>query len=254
MANRSVRKAAPTKKAAVEADVPAPTKKVALRGKNAVPAKRTAPKNAKPQVAKRPKTANAVPSKRLHVLVCGTGEFGELGLGPKEYKEQAPTCAKRPRLNHLLSSETVGVVQIAAGGMHCAALTYDGEILTWGVNDDGALGRDSNAEDDDLDSEDDEYGLLPQESTPIAVPKKSFPNSLSQFSQIVAIDSATFALTSDGFVYGWGTFKVTFRLSSIAALLTQSGARGNHRLFERDIAAEHGDPEDPDSNSAVEQH
>jgi Regulator of chromosome condensation (RCC1) repeat len=35
----------------------------------------------------------------------------------------------------------VQVVQIACGGMHTAALTADGGVWTWGVNDEGALGR-----------------------------------------------------------------------------------------------------------------
>jgi len=33
------------------------------------------------------------------------------------------------------------VVQVAAGGMHSAALTAGGEVFTTGVNDEGALGR-----------------------------------------------------------------------------------------------------------------
>ena len=33
------------------------------------------------------------------------------------------------------------VVQVAAGGMHSVALTARGEVLTTGVNDEGALGR-----------------------------------------------------------------------------------------------------------------
>ena len=37
----------------------------------------------------------------------------------------------------------MGVVQIDAGGMHVVALTRDNKILTWGVNDQGALGRDT---------------------------------------------------------------------------------------------------------------
>lgn len=40
-------------------------------------------------------------------------------------------------------AEKVGVVQLSAGGMHVAALTFDGKVLTWGVNDNYALGRDT---------------------------------------------------------------------------------------------------------------
>lgn len=122
--------------------------------------------------------------------------------------------AKRPRLNKNLLRDVVGVVQLAAGGMHCAALTHDNIILTWGVNDQGALGRntewngglkDMNA-DEDSDSEDGDGDLNPHEATPAAVDSKHFPPG-TIFVQVVAGDSATFALTSDGKVYGWGTFR-----------------------------------------------
>ena len=35
------------------------------------------------------------------------------------------------------------VRQVAAGGMHSVALTDDGQIWTTGVNDEGALGRET---------------------------------------------------------------------------------------------------------------
>ena len=35
------------------------------------------------------------------------------------------------------------VTQVAPGGMHSVALTPDGEVYTTGVNDEGALGRES---------------------------------------------------------------------------------------------------------------
>ena len=38
------------------------------------------------------------------------------------------------------------VLQIACGGMHTAVLTKDGSIWTWGVNDEGALGRETAGE------------------------------------------------------------------------------------------------------------
>ena len=206
MAKKLGDNAGPAKKAAPKEAKVARGKRAVPSEKRALPVKRAAPSDSRSRVAKRPRTTNPVPSKRLHVFVCGSGECGELGLGPKEHNGEKPTCAKRPRLNHLLNPDTVGVIQVAVGGMHCAALTHDSRILTWGVNDDGALGRDTTAKDDD------EYDLSPQESTPIAIPEQSFPKNPAHFSQVVATDSATFALTSDGLVYGWGTFNVSLYL------------------------------------------
>ena len=166
----------------------------------------------------KPKTAiNEVPRKRLDVYVVGTNEGGEMGLGAKG----TTTEYRRPRLNPTLAS--AGVVQLAPGGMHCAALTNDNTILTWGVNDLGALGRDtawdggyvdmkagSDAGEDGAasDSEDSESDLNPREATPTAVDGSVFPTGTT-FVQLTATDSATFALTDNGLVYGWGTFRVS---------------------------------------------
>lgn len=64
---------------------------------------------------------------------------GELGLGTAKNAVNV----KRPRLNPNLDPNTVGVVEIAAGGMHCIALTADNKILTLGLDDQGTLGRDT---------------------------------------------------------------------------------------------------------------
>lgn len=170
---------------------------------------------AKPPAPKpKPKVViNQPPTTRLNVYVCGEGSSGELGLGAAKNAVDV----KRPRLNALLSAETVGVVQVAVGGMHCVALTHDNKILTWGVNDQGALGRDTTWEggfkdiDDnksDSDSDDDsDSGLNPHESTPTAIASEAFPEG-TVFVEVAAGDSSSFALTDNGLVYGWGTFRV----------------------------------------------
>ncbi|EEA27878.1 hypothetical protein TMatcc_003825 [Talaromyces marneffei ATCC 18224] len=154
-------------------------------------------------------TKNKVSTTRLNVYVFGEGSAGELGLGPKN-----ATDVTSPRLNSLLDADEVGVVDIAAGGMHAVALTYDGHVLTWGVNDNDALGRETAwdggvkdiTEGDDASDDDSEDGELnPYESTPTAIPTEIFGKS-ARIVQVTAGDSASFALTEKGFVYGWGTF------------------------------------------------
>lgn len=132
---------------------------------------------------------------------------------------------KRPRRNRLLNASTVGVIQIAAGGMHCVSLTHDQKVVTWGVNDNGALGRDTTweAPTRDIDQEsnsdsDDEADLSPKESTPTAIPAENFGKVIPTFVQVVALDSASFALTSEGLVYGWGTFRVNMRFKALVVL------------------------------------
>ncbi|OJK05129.1 hypothetical protein ASPACDRAFT_74652 [Aspergillus aculeatus ATCC 16872] len=162
---------------------------------------------------------NHPPTKRLDVYVFGTNCYGELGLGDATKKSEIPG----PVLNPKLAADTVGVVYLAVGGVHSAALTHDNKILTWGVNDEGTLGRDTKEEkkevdetngvngDDkedksDSDSDDDEVDLNMKEATPMAVDSAHFPKG-TVFTQLAATDSATFALTQEGKVYGWGTFR-----------------------------------------------
>jgi regulator of chromosome condensation len=169
---------------------------------------------------KRPKATkstviNQAPTKRLNVYVFGEASNGENGLG----SAKNAVDVKRPRLNHNLEANSVGVVQIAVGGMHAVALTYDNQILTWGVNDQGALGRDTAwnggmkelddaGSDDDSSSRGSDSGMNPKESTPTAIDPSMFPHDVT-FVQVAAGDSASFAVTNDGFVYGWGTFRVS---------------------------------------------
>lgn len=137
---------------------------------------------------------------------------------------------KRPRLNPLLAAETVGVVEVAVGGMHTVVLTKDNEILTWGINDQSALGRDTtwdgglkDMDEGDSDSDSDEIAVNPHESTPAEIDLSDVPDD-TVWTQIVASDSASFALTVDGLVYGWGTFRViAFLLPSTNPKLTFSG-------------------------------
>ncbi|KAM7209108.1 regulator of chromosome condensation/beta-lactamase-inhibitor protein II [Naviculisporaceae sp. PSN 640] len=154
-------------------------------------------------------TPNHPPSDGLAVFVFGDGDMGALGLGPKG-KE-----ATRPRLNPFLDpSKPTGyeVVQLACGGLHVIALTKDNRILTWGVNDNSALGRDTTWDgeklrdmDDDASSDDDEDDLNPLESTPTPIPASSFPPG-TRFTQVAAADNLSLALTDTGIVYAWGTF------------------------------------------------
>ncbi|RDW71823.1 hypothetical protein BP5796_07857 [Coleophoma crateriformis] len=174
------------------------------------------PKVAKPAAAKKAlPVINTPPTQKLDIYVFGEGTSGELGLGSVRYDGKMPIDVKRPRINELLSAKTVGIVQIAVGGMHCAALTHDNKILTWGVNDQGALGRDTkwdgglkdiDAKEDSESEDDDDTGMNPKESTPAAIDTSEIPEG-TVFTQLVASDSATFALTAEGLVYGWGTFR-----------------------------------------------
>ncbi|GAB7361945.1 hypothetical protein MBLNU230_g1983t1 [Neophaeotheca triangularis] len=215
-------KKAPAKKAAPTKGQLTPAQKAAITRANnkrkreeeaEAPAPSPAPKKVK-AIPKGP-VLTEPPTRRMDVYVFGEGSAGELGLGPKNSSLEV----KRPRFNPNLASDKAGVVQLDAGAMHAVALTRDNKILTWGVNDDGALGRttaweggvrDVDDPEPDLEEldEDDDSGLNPHESTPYEVnfSKVVLPEG-TRWTQVVACDSATFALTDDGHVYGWGTFR-----------------------------------------------
>ncbi|KAG9231257.1 regulator of chromosome condensation 1/beta-lactamase-inhibitor protein II [Amylocarpus encephaloides] len=196
----------------------APSKPVANMTK-----KRTVPvdeETARPAKRSRPETPlNLSPTQKLDIYVFGQGGNGELGLGAKKVNNKSIKEILYPRLNTFLDASSVGVVQLAVGGMHCIALTHDQKLLTWGVNDGCALGRDTSweaptvevdADSSDNDSEDDEddddSGMNPVESTPTALPAESFGSGVV-FVQVVATNSASFALTENGNVWGWGSFR-----------------------------------------------
>ena len=112
------------------------------------------------------------------VLTLGQGDTGQLGLGEDIMERSKPALVK---------SIEQGVKVVVAGGMHTVALRKDGVVLTFGCNDEGALGR---AIDDD------EEGFTPGEvKLPVEVV------------QISAGDSHCAALGVNGAVYYWGTFR-----------------------------------------------
>lgn len=112
-----------------------------------------------------------------NVLVCGQGDVGQLGLGEDVPEKSRPA----------LLAELKDVVDVQAGGMHSVCLTKNGEIFTFGCNDEGALGRDTSVEG--------------SEYTPgkVELPKAAIKVSCG--------DSHTACLLEDGRVFAWGSFR-----------------------------------------------
>lgn len=66
------------------------------------------------------------------LMAFGMGDAGQLGMG-EDILER-----KRPQL---VKEITEDVICVAAGGMHNVFITKDGSVYTFGCNDEGALGR-----------------------------------------------------------------------------------------------------------------
>lgn len=186
---------------------------------------------------------NAIPSAKsvpLDIFVWGTGSMCELGLGPSASTKEV----KRPRINKYLTPEFMNghkIVDFAVGGMHTLALDSNGDVWSWGGNDSGVLGRDTNVavqtKSADADESEDEDGDLNEaESTPGRVEGlpsvsgvsddasngksvngnsangKSANGSKSDTDgakvvQLCATDNLSLALYNDGSVYAWGCFR-----------------------------------------------
>lgn len=90
-------------------------------------------------------------------------------------------------------------VQVSCGGMHTVALSAKGELWTFGVNDEGALGRKTGGTCwQDLPDEEKDDSTVPG--------KADAPEGVT-FVQVAAGDGFTIALSQEGVIYGCGTFK-----------------------------------------------
>ena len=106
--------------------------------------------------AKRRKVEEVVEAEEEFVadlFVFGSNPFGALGLGEDETVKYRPAQVLLPGA----AAGAGAFRQVACGGMHTVALDRDGQLWTWGVNDEGALGRKSQGscwEDEEGDKED----------------------------------------------------------------------------------------------------
>jgi regulator of chromosome condensation len=119
-------------------------------------------------------TISDLNTKSGFVLAVGENISNQLGLG------EDIDNRKKPQLVKQLPDD---IIQIVAGGMHSACLTKNGQVYTWGCNDEFALGRDNN--DEDIDKVELNEHII----------------------QISGGDSHTAALGESGSVYAWGTFR-----------------------------------------------
>lgn len=75
-----------------------------------------------------------------NLLSCGQNEVGQLGF------DDNVTEKTRPALVPISGGAVNNIVDISAGGMHSLYLTKDGQVFSFGCNDEGALGRDTSEE------------------------------------------------------------------------------------------------------------
>ncbi|ORZ23397.1 regulator of chromosome condensation 1/beta-lactamase-inhibitor protein II [Absidia repens] len=111
------------------------------------------------------------------VFVFGSGDTGQLGLG------DSMLTRKRPMPLKVLDDKEI--VDVACGGMHSIAVTKEGQLYSWGCNDQRALGRSG-----------EEY-----------LPELVENEDNVKFVKIACGDSVSMALSDAGKVYCWGTYR-----------------------------------------------
>ncbi|CAL1611473.1 unnamed protein product [Knipowitschia caucasica] len=148
-----------------------------------MPAKKGAPKRKSEVIDEDQDAKKAKVSHSSHgtesglVLVLGQGDVGQLGLGENVMERKKPALVSLPE----------PMVQVVAGGMHSVCLSEAGHVYTFGCNDEGALGRDTAEEGTETHPARVELG--------------------EKVVQVSAGDSHSAALTEDGLVYMWGSFR-----------------------------------------------
>jgi len=200
--------------AAKKAKTAAPTKAAAPKKerKIATPKAKAAPK---PKVVKKLPVINEAPTQVIIPFCVGSGDSGELGLGTGKGSINLPRAKPHP----FFAAGKAEIVQYACGGMHGLALSKDGKVYSWGVNDDGALGRDISKavvktrdmdapEEESDDEEVEDNGLNPLEANPYEVDMTNFPERV-KITQLAAGDSISVFLLEDGTVYACGSFRVS---------------------------------------------
>ncbi|PKI66121.1 hypothetical protein CRG98_013479 [Punica granatum] len=112
---------------------------------------------------------------RAELYSWGWGDFGRLGHG-----NSSDVFTPQP----IKALQGLRIKQIACGDSHCLAVTMDGEVQSWGRNQNGQLGLGTT-----------EDSLLPQ---------KMHAFQGMRIKMVAAGAEHTAAVTEDGELYGWG--------------------------------------------------
>ena len=115
-----------------------------------------------------------------YIYSWGTGDCAQLGHGMKDDR-----WIENTRPKQIKAFKVPDVERISAGGLHNVVLTSNGDVYTWGCNDDRALGRDGD------------------EHLPVIVPGFSKISVI----QVGAGNCHSLVLTRNGQIYGWGAFR-----------------------------------------------
>ncbi|KAJ5056977.1 regulator of chromosome condensation 1/beta-lactamase-inhibitor protein II [Bipolaris maydis] len=116
-----------------------------------------------------------------------------------ESKAPTPQAEPKAKVNPALIPNPKGPRRAKGKKTEINAIRYTEPLKVFVFGEGGS-------DDSDSDSEDETGGLNDEEATPKPVPAEFFPEDTT-FVDVAAGDSCSFALTTEGAVYGWGTFR-----------------------------------------------
>uniref|UniRef100_A0A5S6R2C1 Regulator of chromosome condensation n=1 Tax=Trichuris muris TaxID=70415 RepID=A0A5S6R2C1_TRIMR len=131
--------------------------------------------------------------KNTKLFVCGSGDFGQLGMGPDNLS--------LTKFQEVKLKEDLTITMVAAGGVHSLLLTDVGTVYSTGCNDDGPLGRQCLDENGVATDDDADFTFRPVEFN---------AEDMQVHGKIVMVtagDCHSAALTEKGSVFVWGTFR-----------------------------------------------
>ena len=144
----------------------------------------------------------------LEVAMMGMDDTCQLGLRQQQKNDEGNATEYIPTINRSIGN----IIDGSCGGLHSAAVTYDGKVYTWGCNDDGALGRQlpKEAEEDEDGKpvvDDDGKQVYTEKVYDVSKISEGFGEDNGKIIAVSAGDSHTIFLTIDGKVYATGGMK-----------------------------------------------
>ncbi|KIL70231.1 hypothetical protein M378DRAFT_96652 [Amanita muscaria Koide BX008] len=145
----------------------------------------------------------------LQLFVWGAGNFGQFGMGPDHLGEK-DKMTRNAWVEEQIAAGTfgesgAGLETVEAGGLHTLFIDEKGTVWSCGTNDNAALGRATeNIPDPENPGKFQDVDLL----TTIPHPIKSLVDENFRAVQVTAGDSISAAVSSEGELRVWGSFRV----------------------------------------------
>lgn len=139
------------------------------------------------------------------LLIFGAGDMGQMGLGSERLDD-----VRKPTIHAMIEelrsqNQFTTPVHVAGGGMHTLVIDSDGRIWSWGINDNAALGRQTEGIDG---VEQEELETRPKPVLNLSPTSEPDSNRAPfKAARVSAGDSVSVAISEQGEAVAWGSFR-----------------------------------------------